>query len=262
MNTPEIPSTPVDTIPEKMTTVSQESKEPITIIPFWINNPNILLNREQMFELFPTEDMTYEQKLNAVTRTVIFLTIVGVIVAKGMGIRILLIGAITIAAIYILYFYHEKENKKTESKKTEGFSGPAANYFLENNLPLPTNVFDVPDSSNPFSNVLVTDIDYNPNKKPAPPAFNQDVNKQVLVNAKQLVANANPGQPEIVDKIFTDLGEELYFEQSLRPFHSNPGTTIPNDQGAFAEFCYGSMISCKEGNAFACARNMSHYTNY
>jgi hypothetical protein len=38
--------------------------------------------------------------------------------------------------------------------------------------------------------------------------------------------------------------------------------TIPNDQGAFAEFCYGSMISCKEGNNFACARNMSHYTNY
>jgi type III restriction enzyme len=47
----------------------------------------------------------------------------------------------------------------------------------------------------------------------------------------------------------------------MRPFYSNPGTTIPNDQGAFADFCYGSMISCKEGNAFACARNLSRHTN-
>jgi hypothetical protein len=51
------------------------------------------------------------------------------------------------------------------------------------------------------------------------------------------------------------------FEQSLMPFNSNPNTTIPNDQQAFAEFCYGSMISCKEGNQFACARNLSRHTN-
>ena len=58
-----------------------------------------------------------------------------------------------------------------------------------------------------------------------------------------------------------DLGEQFVFEQSLRPFHSNPSTTIPNDQQGFAEFCYGSMVSCKEGNMFACARNLARHTN-
>jgi hypothetical protein len=76
-----------------------------------------------------------------------------------------------------------------------------------------------------------------------------------------MVIEANPGQPTIADKLFQDLGNEFVFEQSMRPFHSNPATTIPNDQGAFADFCYGSMVSCKEGNLFACARNLSRHTN-
>jgi len=107
----------------------------------------------------------------------------------------------------------------------------------------------------------MTDYDYNPNKKPAPPAFNKNVNEKILEDAKQLVINSNPGQPDIADKLFKDLGEQYVFEQSLRPFHSNPNTTIPNDQEAFAEFCYGSMVSCKEGNPFACARNLTRHTN-
>jgi hypothetical protein len=47
----------------------------------------------------------------------------------------------------------------------------------------------------------------------------------------------------------------MSFEQSMRQFYSTPSTQNPDDQQAFAEFCYGSMISCAEGNKFACARN-------
>ena len=71
----------------------------------------------------------------------------------------------------------------------------------------------------------------------------------------------NPSQPDLADKLFRDLGEQYVFEQSLRPFYSTASSTIPNDQQAFAEFCYGSMVSCKEGNPFACARNLTRHTN-
>jgi hypothetical protein len=81
------------------------------------------------------------------------------------------------------------------------------------------------------------------------------VNKTILGQAKQLVQDANPDQPNIADKLFKDLGEQMTFEQSMRQFYSNPSTTTPDDQQAFAEFCYGGMISCAEGNKFACARN-------
>jgi hypothetical protein len=108
---------------------------------------------------------------------------------------------------------------------------------------------------------LLPDYDYNPHKKPAPPAFNTNVNQTILEQAKQLVVDQNPGQPDIANKLFTDLGEQFVFEQSLQPFYSNPATTIPNDQAGFADFCYGSMVSCKEGNMFACARNLDRHTN-
>ena len=123
------------------------------------------------------------------------------------------------------------------------------------------DIFQKPSSSNPFSNTLITDYDYNPNKKPAPPSFNSQINDDILNQAKQNVIECNPGQPDIADKLFRDLGEQLVFEQSMRPFYSTASTTIPNDQTSFAEFCYGSMISCKEGNQFACARNLSRHTN-
>lgn len=233
-------------------------------VPFFTENPNVLFQQKYIFEFFPVDSMTYEQKLNAIARTVIILTLISFIFTQN--IRTLLIGVITLGAVFVMYFYHEKERKKVDGKKLtdtkEGFEGPALAYYVENNIPVPADVFTTPDSSNPFSNVLMTDYEYNPNKKPAPPAFNKSINDQILTQAKKLVNEANPDQPDLSNKLFKDLGEQLEFEQSLRQFNSNPATTIPNDQGAFAEFCYGSMVSCKEGNKFACARNLSRHTLY
>lgn len=249
---------------EAMTEIENkvEKKEKV---PFWGKNPNILFNEKYMFEFYPIDTMSYEQKLNSISRTIIILTAVSFLFTKN--IRLLVIGIITFIAIYVLHYFHEKEKEKRESKKIaksikENFESPALDYLKENNMPIPTDVFDNPDSSNPFGNVMVTDYDYKPNKRPAPPANNKIVQDEILEQAKRAVSEANPDHPDIADKLFNDMGSNLEFEQSLRPFHSNPNTVIPNDQTAFAEFCYGSMISCKEGNKFACARNLSRHTNY
>ena len=55
-------------------------------------------------------------------------------------------------------------------------------------------------------------------------------------------------------KLFEDLGDNLSFEHTMRSFHAMPNTTIPNAQKAFAEFCYGNMPSCKEGDVDACSK--------
>jgi hypothetical protein len=235
------------------------------VIPFWSENPNVLFQREYSMEFFPIDSMTYEQKLNAVTRTVIILTIIGFIISQSA--RIFIVGCFTLLSVFILHYYRQKEKTKDEQKKAnletvEGFHNATMDYLSENGMNVSnTDLFQPPDSSNPFSNVLMSDYEYNPEKKPALPAFNSNVKEEILTQAKQLVKDVNPDQPDIADKLFKDLGEQLVFEQSLRQFNSNPSTTIPNDQGAFADFCYGSMVSCKEGNPFACARNLSRYTN-
>jgi hypothetical protein len=224
-------------------------------IPFWSKNPNILL---QNVELFPVEAMTFEQKLNAITRGIILLSIVAMIFSRD--IRFVIVLMFTVLAIYL---YYEREMERTKKGRTEEHFENPADLVLKMASPelSKDDVFEDPDSSNPFGNALVTDYEYNPNKKPAPPAFNEGVNEKIMKQAKTLVQELNPDQPNIADKLFKDLGEQYVFEQSLRQFTSNPSTTLVNDQTGFADFCYGSMTSCKEGNLFSCARNLPRHTN-
>jgi hypothetical protein len=226
------------------------------IIPFWSDNPNILLNNQFLFEFFPVEKMSFEQKLNAISRLVVLLTLMSFFYTKS--IRILIIGAVSLFFIFMLHKSKTVENNEIQKKKEGFYEVPSektdspADSLKNTDL---TNVFREPDSTNPFGNVLVTDYIYDPKRKPAPPAYNQKVNADIIEQAKELVRKSNPDQPDISDKLFKDLGDQYVFEQSLRPFHSTASTTIPNDQQSFSEFCYGSMVSCKEGNAFACAKN-------
>lgn len=241
----------------------KEKKKPS--IPFWSEDPNILFHQKYLFEFFPVETMTYEQKLNAITRTILILSVASLTIYKS--IRLLVIVLITLLAIYILHHYHNKDKKKMENKEKfnnikEGFANPTLEVIEAKKENVPDQVFREPDTSNPFGNVLVSDYDYNVDKKPAPASYTKKNSDKILDQAKKLVSEANPDHPDITEKLFSDLGTNLQFEQSMRQFSSNPNTTIPNDQGAFADFCYGSMISCKEGNKFACARNLSRHTNY
>ena len=242
-----------------------EIRETKKSIPFWSEDPNILFHPKYMFEFFPVELMSYEQKLNAITRTILVLSVVGLTIYKSF--RMLIIVFITLLAIFILHYYHEKDLQKMGSKEKfetikEGFANPALQVVESKRETIPSQVFSQPDSSNPFGNVLISDYDYNVDKKPAPASYTKSGSDSILASAKQAVSEANPDHPDIADKLFSDLGGNLQFEQSMRQFTSNPTTTIPNDQGAFADFCYGSMISCKEGNKFACARNLTRHTKY
>ena len=219
-------------------------------VPFWSNDPNVLFQQKYITEFFPMDNMSFDQKLNAVSRTVIVLGLLSF--AYSRKVQILGITALSLFLIFLMYyFYKQKDEKKVRFQENEGFTTD------------PSLVFDTPTSINPLDNVLLPDYEYNPMKKPAPPVYVERGRNDALANAKKLVQEANPDQPNIADKLFNSLGEELQFEQSMGRFYSNPATTIPNDQGAFADFCYGSMVSCKEGNMFACARNDgARYNNY
>lgn len=78
----------------KNNNIKQPEKETIqNIIPFWSENPNILLNNDFLFEFFPVESMSFEQKLNAISRTIILLSLVTFFYTKS--IRILFIGGVS-----------------------------------------------------------------------------------------------------------------------------------------------------------------------
>jgi hypothetical protein len=257
-------------------TITAKSKPKV---PFWSENPNIILNTNYLLEFFPTDTMSYAQKLNAISRLVLALAIIGFILTRSM--RLVLVTCITLFGIYLINSHYVKSintdkdlegfglweeseitltpTKTPEAKRRslEGLKNPALDMLNDMNIEISPDVFDKSTPENPFSNVLINDYDYNPNKKPAPPIAKPEISDNILADAKTMVQKLNPRQPNIADKLFRDLGEQFVFEQSMRPFYSTASTTIPNDQAGFADFCYGSMISCKEGNLFACARNNS-----
>ena len=241
-------------------------------VPFWVTNPNVLLDSRYITEWFPVEGMSYNQKLNAISRLVILLTVISFVFLKAM--RLLWIGGVCLLVIFLLHY----SQTRSVGGKQEGFFGNAANDKFRGTDPAlhaivnfatndPSKIgkkeyFDVPKINNPYNNVLVTDIVDNPDKLPAPPAYYPETEKAILDRTKEAIQKMNPTFPGIMKKLFSSFDDHFEFEQSMRQFHSNPATTVPNDQGAFAEFCYGEMISCKEGNQFACARDSARYNLY
>tara|TARA_B100001175_G_C19479428_1_gene626235 strand:+ start:163 stop:867 length:705 start_codon:yes stop_codon:yes gene_type:complete len=211
----------------------------------WYEDPNILL--KNINEIFPLGNMEFNRKINALTRLIIILTFLAYLF--GQSIKYLISGILSLVFVYFYSLYCNKENFELYK-----------DYIEENDLENP-DVFQPPTSTNPFSNVLISDIKYNPDKKAALPAYEQENEYDINNKVKDSIQEMNPDLPNIKDKLFKDLGEEMAFEQSMRQFYSNPSTTIPNDQTAFANFCYGNMTSCKEGNSFACGKYAQNYDN-
>jgi hypothetical protein len=259
--------------------------------PFWINDPTVLFKREEMMDIWPAPLMSIEQKMNAISRIVILLSILGFLITKNVN--ILLTGAITLAIFVMMYkLQHQEEydaknggnsngndngsgnnndnnnGNNSNDKKKEGFVNSTFNEPTNNQLEYskyskPRGILKpkmtTPTVTNPMMNVLLTEIAYDPERNRAAPAYNPKIEKEI--NHTTEVATVLDFEPRTITeaeklrkKLFADLGDKYEFDDSMRSFYTNPSTTIPNDQKAFAEFCYGSMISCKEGNEFACQR--------
>lgn len=240
-------------------------------IPFWINDPSILFNKDYMLELWPTNEMCYERKLNAITRTIILLTILGYLLTASL--RVLFVGVATILLIYILFTM--KKKKLTKSMLDEGFMirGPEPAYGKEKMITNPVTLDYVLSSNfqegtrrNPFSNVLLTEIGDNPDRQAAPPSFNVDVDQDITKNVKRAVQYLNPGIENTNKQLFGDLWEKFNLDQSNRVFFSTPNTRVANDQGAFAQYLYDNLkYSSKESTpegAIARVQDSYRYTLY
>ena len=229
----------------------------IPATPFWLNEPTILFNKKHITEIWPNPNMSNMEKLNAISRFVIIASLLGYLITLNTG--IIFVGIITLAVIAILY--HVQSNKIIADEKAKELPPKIKESFT--NAILYNEVKDDytnPKENNPMMNVLLPEISYNPTRNEAAPAFNAEVEKNINNSTKDYVVDTtfsdeSTKQKEYIKrKLFSDLGDSYTFDYSMRNFYTNPNTTIPNDQGGFANFCFGDMISAKEGNEFALGR--------
>jgi hypothetical protein len=218
--------------------------------PFWSNEPTILFGKDHIFEVFPTSAMSFESKMNALTRGIIVLSLISFLMTSRTN--VLLVGFISLVMIVFLY---KIRKQKIIQSLDEGFS---INELMKqtqtttNPVTLETvlkNNYYETNKRNPLSNVLLNEITDDPNRKPAPPSFNPDVYEDINASAKKTIQHLNPGIKNTNKQLFGDLWHNYDFENSaMRPFFSTANTKVTSDQGAFAEYLYGGMISSKESN--------------
>ena len=197
---------------------------------FWLNDPKILFKNKYITEISFNNNMTLEQKLNALSRFIILVSIVGFVFIRHYS--ILLLGVIFLLIIIFYYSYLKEKN-------IEDFTLLS---FLSNNKDkhvIPLN--------NPLMNPQTTDFG-TPNKQNE--GLNNEIyNEEINETTKQNILNLNENNKDN-NKLFEDLETNMNFETSMRQFYTIPGSSNPNSQQDFLNYCYGNMPSNKNINVY------------
>jgi len=115
--------------------------------------------------------------------------------------------------------------------------GMSIDAFPYSGCPLPDHT--PPTSRNPFMNILLDDIKYHPQRPAASPVDQPDV-AQTMDDYFRI-------------QWFSDPTDVFGKNQGQRQFITQPSTTVPNDQGSFADWLYKIPgKTCKEGGRAAC----------
>lgn len=195
---------------------------------FWTDDVNILFQPV----LIPMDHMYVDEKLNALTRLVIFICIIVALLLQDS--RFILLMIILVIIIAIVYRYYNQYNVQTDG------------FLNSKNL----NVVDKkicikPTSNNPFMNPVLTNItedEYNPATIEACPIYNDKIDESI---------------DKIYDESIYKNADDIYDRSTgKRQFYTVPANKVPNDQNLFANWLYNRGKSCKENNGAKCYDNL------
>lgn len=211
---------------------------------FWgvngIRDIGILFKKENLQNFIPNKEMSREEKLNAISRLIIY---IGILISCYQGKTHNLI--YTIIGLISIYIWYQSQTNYTISKNNNNniIETCQTNYKGSCKKYLETD-FIKPNINNPFMNVLPNSYEKTP-------------------NCISQINDSNSNYDEIQDNInnkftnglFQDVSDIYGKTGSQRQFYTMPNTSIPNDQEGFADWLYKSTPTCKEGNGFACEHN-------
>jgi hypothetical protein len=186
----------------------------------------------------PTNASCASEIVNEIAAVYLFTFFLSAIVSVGIEYPYAIPIAMAIATLYLfpaflsLYSLKQYDSNDT-STENDIDKGPVTEPFVD------SSTETSPTAANPFMNVLISEIKYNPNRPPA-----SDISK--------------PDTSETLDSFFrvqwaSDPTDVFGKTQSQRQFVAMPSTSIPNDQGSFMNWLYKIPgKTCKEGGKDAC----------
>src|SRR6056300_1566383 len=171
----------------------------------WFDDPKQLIRRDQISQFWPTSDQTPEDRINAASRFIIYITTVVFLIRRDP--RIYVLALTVLAVIFVLYKSNMVKNTRSNYPTMSG------------------SACQKPTRDNPMANVLMTDYTDAPNRLEAcyyshP---NEFVTEGVPFDSGRSRSSLPRFQRNAID----------------RQFVTAPVSKIPGDQTNFAEWLYG-----------------------
>jgi hypothetical protein len=193
----------------------------------WYKNIDILYKNDKLIEFFPTESQTLEERMNAIMRLSIYISVL-LYFNYSQNSKYLLI--IPFTALLTMYIYSNKE-------KVEGIEETGETKKEGDKCTRPT-------LDNPFMNATMKDY--------------LNIEDGKIVDRPEACDIEDPQIKAETDKYFEnnlyrDVGDVFGKMNSQREFYTMPSTTIPNDQESFSKWLYSTPYTCKE-NSDSCLR--------
>lgn len=211
--------------------------------PYFWENPRVLAGSAWLrrwtenFDSRCASDIT-----NEVAAVYLFFFLVTSVLAIGLSQPYILPIGLLVATLYLMPAIWTLYTLPSCAKPTETEKAPAKHVnegFDPTGRVEPTPVETVPTARNPFMNVLVDEIKYNPTRPPAKYIGDPDVQGS-LDSFFRVQWSSDP----------TDVFGKT---QSQREFITMPSTSVPNDRGSFQDWLYKIPgKTCKEGGREAC----------
>lgn len=209
------------------------------MVNYWLNEPDILIDKDYIFNLIPSGYKKRNENFNAITRLIIVIIFLCCLVRPKECINYLSMGLMFLVILSGYFIYLRG------SKRREGFSQDLVNKIAPTQ-PLSNKYYTLPTKQNPFMNVMLPEINQNPYRKRAAPSYLPPIENQIY-------------DLEIDPNLFKDLGDAVSFHDSMRQFYSTPSTTVPNDQEGYLDFLFHNMPSCKDQGYLECTNRAYKY---
>ena len=199
---------------------------------FWGDNIQVLFNIKYLKEFIPTEKMSFTQRLNAISRFIIYyFTLLSIYNNNFKNILY------CILLLIVIYYIYNINKNKYNTEPYNNFENQNSNDIEnEDNK----SKYTSSTKNNPFMNVLLNELSEGERK----PANYCDKNIE----------------DNFSNNIYSDIEDIFNRKTASRQFYTNPVTTSVNDQTNFANFLYNKP-SCKSGDKEQCVRNINNRHN-
>lgn len=194
----------------------------------WYKDPTILFAADTWNKFVPADGMTTAERLNSTVRFAIYFAML-FFLTTGVTTYVLAI-PVVMGITVLMYTYFPNGTtlepfKVTTKKSRESYTMPTA--------------------SNPFMNVLLTEIQDNPNRGDAAPTNRRDVKSEIYKNF-QKTSDMHMDTTDLFDQA-----------QAMRTFHTLQSAKVPNDLDGFKKWLakgldepdYSSAAPSRHGKA-------------